>query len=439
MFSYKTKKTKVAVCSIDRSDSINDTRTSDLKVTFNGTDYALHRMMVEAGSKYFSSDLKVTSNRTDYALHRVMVEAASKYFSSALKVTFNRDVYELYRMKVEASSKYFSSALKVTFIGVVYRMMVEASSKYFSSALKVAFIGVVYRMMVKASSKYFSSALKVAFIGVVYRMMVEASSKYFSSALSDFKESASKHIIIDLDFVSQDDFLFVMQLMYGAQVDVALDVKQLENIYRLVCYLQAEEIRNLLLDLIKNMVTTGRQILDLNITCRSLLNDISEHVSHQIEDSDVCRLLRLSRETHSELLIKVCHEKLEEGGCLSKNNSSSFKEFTAEDVCVLFSTRVVPSLSCEDELLSLMQEVCIEASLTDDEQKEVARNVMIQQLSREGVSKAIMWDAIDNKELSSCLAGEHIMSRRRFGKKAPIVTRPVDANRRQIHREKESS
>ena len=415
MFSYKTKKTKVAVCSIDRSDSINDTRTSDLKVTFNGTDYALHRMMVEAGSKYFSSDLKVTSNRTDYALHRVMVEAASKYFSSALKVTFNGDVYEL------------------------YRMMVEASSKYFSSALKVAFIGVVYRMMVKASSKYFSSALKVAFIGVVYRMMVEASSKYFSSALSDFKESASKHIIIDLDFVSQDDFLFVMQLMYGAQVDVALDVKQLENIYRLVCYLQAEEIRNLLLDLIKNMVTTGRQILDLNITCRSLLNDISEHVSHQIEDSDVCRLLRLSRETHSELLIKVCHEKLEEGGCLSKNNSSSFKEFTAEDVCVLFSTRVVPSLSCEDELLSLMQEVCIEASLTDDEQKEVARNVMIQQLSREGVSKAIMWDAIDNKELSSCLAGEHIMSRRRFGKKAPIVTRPVDANRRQIHREKESS
>ena len=68
----------------DRSDSINKTRTSDLKVT---------------------------SNRTDYELYRVMVEAASKYFSSALKVTFIGDVYALYRMMVEASSMYFSSAL----------------------------------------------------------------------------------------------------------------------------------------------------------------------------------------------------------------------------------------------------------------------------------------------------------------------------------------
>ena len=301
MSSNVTKKTKVAICSTDRSDSINDTRTSDLKVTFNGTDYALHRMMVEAVSKYFSS------------------------------------------------------------------------------------------------------------------------------ALSDFKESVSKHIIIDLDFVSQDDFLFVIRWLYGAQVDVALDVKQLESIYRLVCYLQAEEIRNHLLDLIKKMVTTGKQILDHNITCRSLLNDISEHVSHQIEDSDVCRLLRLSRETHSELLIKVCHEKLEEGGCLSKNNISSFKEFTAEDVCVLFSAEEVESLSSEDELLSLMQEVCIEASLTDDEQKEVARNVMIQELSKGGISKAIRWDAIDNESLASCLAGEQFWSARRFGQKAsiPRLTRPV--------------
>ena len=295
MLSNKTKKTKVAVRSIDRSDSINDTRTSDLKVTFNGTDYALHRMMVEAASKYFSS------------------------------------------------------------------------------------------------------------------------------ALSDFEESASKHIIIDLDFVSQNDFLFVVRWIYGAQVDVALDVKQLENLYRLVCYLQIAGIRNHLLDLIKKMVTTGRQILDLNITYRSLLNDISEHVSHQIEDSDVCRLLRLSRETHSELLIKVCHEVLAGGDCLSRDNISSFKEFTAEDVCVLFSTRVVPSLSSEDELLSLMQEVCIEASLTDDEQKEVARNVVFQELSQEGVSKALLWDAVDNKELSSCLAGEHIWLARRFSQKAPIV------------------
>ena len=319
MSSNETKKTKVAVCSIDRSDSINDTRTSDLKVTFNGT---------------------------DYALHRVMVEAASKYFSSALKVTFIGDVYEL------------------------------------------------------------------------YRMMVEASSKYFSSALSDFEESASKHIIIDLDFVSQDDFLFVIRWMYGAKVDVALDVKQLENIYRLVCYLQAEEIRNLLLDLIKKIITTGRQILDLNITCRSLLNDISEHLSELIEDCDVCRLLRLSRETHSELLIKVCHEKLEEGGCLSRNNLGDCTGLTAEDVCVLFSAEVVTSeyLSSEDELLSLMQEVCIEASLTDDEQKEVARNVMLHDLSMEGVSKAIKWDAVDNEILASCLAGEQNWSARRFGK-----------------------
>ena len=285
-----TKTTEVAICSIDRSDSINDTRTSDLKVTFNGTDYALHRMMVEAASKYFSS------------------------------------------------------------------------------------------------------------------------------ALSDFKESVSKHIIIDLDFVSQDDFLFVIRWMYGAQVDVALDLEQLESIYRLVCYLQAEEIRNHLLDLIENKVTTGRQILEFNITCRSLLNDISGHLSELIEDCDVCRLLRLSRETHSELLIKVCHEVLARGSCLSRNNISSFKEFTAEDVCVLFSAEVVQSLSSEDELLSLMQEVCIEASLTDDEQKEVARNVVLHDLSREGVSKAMRWDAIDNEILASCLAGEQNWSARRFGK-----------------------
>ena len=303
MSSNETKKTKAVVCSIDRSDSINDTKTSDLKVTFNGTDYALHRMMVEAASKYFSS------------------------------------------------------------------------------------------------------------------------------ALSDFKESASKHIIIDLDFVSQDDFLFVMQLMYGAQVDVALDLEQLESIYRLVCYLQIEEIRNHLLGLIKNIITTGRQILDLNITCRSLLNDISEHVSHQIEDSDVCRLLRLSRETHSELLIKVCHEVLARGGCLSRNNISSFKEFTAEDVCALFSAEEVQSLSSEDELLSLMQEVCIEASLTDDEQKEVARNVVFQELSQEGISKAMMWDAVDNKELASCLAGEHTMSARKFNQKAPRLSYTANGRR----------
>ena len=306
MSSNETKKTKVAICSIDRSDSINDTKISDLKVTFNGTDYALHRMMVEAASKYFSS------------------------------------------------------------------------------------------------------------------------------ALSDFKESVSKHIIIDLDFVSQDEFLFVIRWMYGAQVDVARDVKQLENIYRLVCYLQAEEIRNLLLDLIKKMVTTGRQILDLNIRCRSLLNDISEHLSHQIQDSDVCRLLRLSRETHSELLIKVCHEKLEEGGCLSKNNISSFKEFTAEDVCVLFSAKVVPSLSSEDELLSLMQEVCIEASLTDDEQKEVARNVMLHDLSKEGIFKAIRWDAVDNETLASCSESEHTISVRQFAQ--VHLNGSVDVYGRQIRR-----
>ena len=298
MSSNETKKTKVAIChqttevavsSTDRSDSINDTRTSDLKVTFNGTDYALHRVMVEAVSKYFSS------------------------------------------------------------------------------------------------------------------------------ALSDFKESVSKHIIIDLDFASQNDFLFLIRWMYGAKVDVPRDVKQLESIYRLVCYLQAEEIRNHLLDLIKNKITTGRQILDLNITCRSLLNDISEHLSELIEDCDVCRLLRLSRETHSELLIEVCHEKLEEGGCLSRNNISSFKEFTAEDVCVLFSAEAVESLSSEDELLSLMQEVCIEASLTDDEQKEVARNVVLHDLSREGILIAMMWDAIDNKELASCLESEHTWEAREFG------------------------
>ena len=294
---------EVVVCSIDRSDSINDTKTSDLKVTFNGTDYALHRMMVEAASKYFSS------------------------------------------------------------------------------------------------------------------------------ALSDFEESVSKHIIIDLDFAFQEDFLFVVQLMYGAQVRVPLDVKLLENIYRLVCYLQAKQIRNDLLDLIKKMVTNGRQILDHNITYRSLLNDISEHVSHQIEDSDVCQLLGLSRETHSELLIKVCHEKLEEGGCLSRNNLGDCTGLTAEDVCVLFSAEVVPSLSSEDELLSLMQEVCIEASLTDDEQKEVARNVVFQELSKEGISKAMMWDVVDNETLASCLAGEHIWLARRFGLKVPIVTRPVVANR----------
>ena len=294
MSSNQTKKTKVAICSIDRSDSINDTRTSDLKVTFNGTDYALHRVMVEAASKYFSS------------------------------------------------------------------------------------------------------------------------------ALSDFEESVSKHIIIDLYFVSQDEFLFVIRWLYGAKVDVALDVKQLENIYRLVCYLQAEEIRNHLLSLIKNMVTTGRQILDLNITCRSLLNDISWHVSHQIKESDVCRLLRLSRETHSELLIEACHKVLAWSGCLSRNNISSFKEFTAEDVCALFSAKVMQSLSDEDELLSLMQEVCIEASLTDDEQKEVARNVVLHDLSREGILIAMMWDAIDNKELASCLSEEQTMSPRRFGKKATV-------------------
>ena len=294
--------TEVAVCSTDRSDSINDTRTSDLKVTFNGTDYALHRVMVEAASKYFSS------------------------------------------------------------------------------------------------------------------------------ALSDFEESVSNHIIIDLDFASQEDFLFVIRWMYGAKVDVALDVNQFQRIYRLVCYLQIAEIRNLLLDLIKKIITTGRQILEFNITCRSLLNDISEHVSHQIEESDVCRLLRLSRETHSELLINVCHEVLAWGGCLSRNNISSFKEFTAEDVCVLFSAEEVPSLSSEDELLSLMQEVCIEASLTDDEQKEVARNVVFQKLSMEGISKAMRWDAVDNEELASCLAGEHTWEARQFGQRAPFGTVGVPFN-----------
>eukprot|EP01060_Flectonema_neradi_P032431 TRINITY_DN514_c3_g1_i4.p1 TRINITY_DN514_c3_g1~~TRINITY_DN514_c3_g1_i4.p1 ORF type:complete len:468 (+),score=81.29 TRINITY_DN514_c3_g1_i4:129-1532(+) len=235
----------------------------------------------------------------------------------------------------------------------------------------------------------------------VHKVFLIGVSDYFDSVLSDCKESESRVEIGDIEGVTPNHLMWILNYIYGMSQDV--NVEDMSHLSNLAKYLQLDELRDSVLKKMVNALSTSAAILHYSVRAE----DLDELPGFHIKDSDISsqhidRLL----EINSDKLQKIC------GRWLAMNHRrlavSDVLEMPFPRVLGFFSSPRLPrtTFANENAVAKTMVDYCKRHDLDSSHQTTLASQLQLRFLTQEGVMIVKNWEAVNKSDLIDVIANK---------------------------------
>ena len=236
----------------------------------------------------------------------------------------------------------------------------------------------------------------------VHTALLAPVSIYFEQCLTgEWAESVSKHIDVEILGATVRDFEWVLRCLYGGQ-NLQLEKKQIEGVLRIASYFQLAPLSERVQEMVLTCVTTGAEVLELNITHRVMLNKLADTI--QLKENDVLSLLKVATEYCAEDLQRRCGKTLAETVLTKDAEVSQLVELPVATLIGCFSSDKMSGLGNEDALLELIMRICSVASFDETTERELAACIRLQYLSVNGIELAYKWPVVDRNNMIRALA-----------------------------------